>query len=152
MFGSSENLSNLQFHGFNFIYNGLCLGIELFSFNPNLVVSISGALGGFLLIYIIPILLHLTCLYSGQSIKIRNINKIPELDDEKVDGNANANAEVDEKKQQLSENQENNSSELECLNHDRHLKNNKTLTFLFYGFIILMGVGVIVFEFIGLFA
>eukprot|EP00340_Litonotus_pictus_P011915 CAMPEP_0170536680 /NCGR_PEP_ID=MMETSP0209-20121228/102281_1 /TAXON_ID=665100 ORGANISM="Litonotus pictus, Strain P1" /NCGR_SAMPLE_ID=MMETSP0209 /ASSEMBLY_ACC=CAM_ASM_000301 /LENGTH=344 /DNA_ID=CAMNT_0010838067 /DNA_START=652 /DNA_END=1683 /DNA_ORIENTATION=+ len=58
-----EKLSKFQTHMFNLAFNLVCLGFEIPVFEPVVVISYTGALGGFLLIYIIPIYCHLTCLY-----------------------------------------------------------------------------------------
>lgn len=52
----------------NVVFSGFCILIQILNVDPTLIISLNGAICGFLLVYIIPIKMHLTCLYSDPSI------------------------------------------------------------------------------------
>jgi hypothetical protein len=52
--------------------------------NPSLIMSLTGAVCGFLLVYIIPIKLHLTCLYADPKELVKSLNRAEDDDDETI--------------------------------------------------------------------
>jgi sodium-coupled neutral amino acid transporter 9 len=66
-YGHKHQIPELQFHIFNIIFNISCLIVEIFVLNINQIVGFTGAVGGFLLIYIIPIYLHMKCVYYNKT-------------------------------------------------------------------------------------
>ena len=129
---NQDNLSNTQFYVFNNIYNLSCLAWEIFAFDPSKFISVIGALGGFTLIYVIPIFLHLKCLYYTK----RNYNKSISPSDE-----------INEKKESLTgPDSKEKEVIVDCLDHSKFMKDSKTMILAFYGFILIIGVAVIVIQ------
>ena len=48
----------------NVIFSASCLLIQILNVDPTMIISLDGAICGFLLVYIIPIKMHLMCLYT----------------------------------------------------------------------------------------
>jgi len=94
-----HRIAKWQFHSFNLVSNIIFLIAQLMAFNINMIISISGAFGGLFLCYIIPIYLHLRCLYyprkkepteqksedmgsTGENLGGELINKVKETNEE----------------------------------------------------------------------
>ena len=45
---------------------GICFFLGLFDVSPSIVISIAGSVTGYFLIYIIPIAIHLACIYRNE--------------------------------------------------------------------------------------
>ena len=71
-----ERLSNMKIHLFNIVFNVICLGFEIFVFEPVIVISYTGAIGAYMIIYFLPIACHLKCLYftNYEQIETRKIS------------------------------------------------------------------------------
>eukprot|EP00340_Litonotus_pictus_P000139 CAMPEP_0170525586 /NCGR_PEP_ID=MMETSP0209-20121228/11014_1 /TAXON_ID=665100 ORGANISM="Litonotus pictus, Strain P1" /NCGR_SAMPLE_ID=MMETSP0209 /ASSEMBLY_ACC=CAM_ASM_000301 /LENGTH=536 /DNA_ID=CAMNT_0010814885 /DNA_START=105 /DNA_END=1715 /DNA_ORIENTATION=- len=61
-----EKISKTKMHLFNLVFNLVCLGFEIAVLEPTIVIAYTGAFGGFILIYVIPILSHIKCMYWGK--------------------------------------------------------------------------------------
>ena len=48
----------------NVVFSATCLIIQILNVDPTMIISLDGAICGFLLVYIIPIRMHLKCLYT----------------------------------------------------------------------------------------
>ena len=72
-FESDYKVTNTQFHLFNFFFNTSCLIFEILVFPPSKVIGFTGALGGFLLVYIIPIISHFICLKKSSKSENKEI-------------------------------------------------------------------------------
>lgn len=62
--------SNTVFWGFSVLFMILCLLIQLLNIPVGVVISFDGAVCGFLLVYIVPIWLHLKCYYSQNNVSL----------------------------------------------------------------------------------
>lgn len=60
----NEPVPNKYFVLSNIVFSAFCLIIQILNVDPTLIISLNGAVCGFLLVYIIPIKMHLTCLYT----------------------------------------------------------------------------------------
>lgn len=60
-------IKSWQSNCFNIGFTLLCLGFEIPVFRPILIISYTGAFGGFFIIYLFPIVSHLKCLYLKKS-------------------------------------------------------------------------------------
>ena len=60
----NEPVPEKYFYLSNVIFSASCLIIQILNVDPTLIMSLDGAICGFLLVYIIPIKMHLTCLYA----------------------------------------------------------------------------------------
>ena len=52
----------LAYLGFNVVFAGSCSLINMLNLNPGVVIGITGAVVGFVIVYFLPILIHLTCI------------------------------------------------------------------------------------------
>jgi sodium-coupled neutral amino acid transporter 9 len=76
IYGNESEIKPYQFHLFNVVFTLLCLGFEIAVIEPIIVIAYTGAFGGFFLIYILPVVIHLKCLYFGNGkIKTNTINE-----------------------------------------------------------------------------
>lgn len=66
IYGPRYTLSDLQIHIFNQCYNFICLIITISVLPISSVISFTGAIGGFLLVYVIPVYVHIKCLYANE--------------------------------------------------------------------------------------
>ena len=110
-------LTPLQFHGFNILFNLLCLGFAIPAFEPIAVISLTGAFGGLILIYILPSYTHLKCLYFKKKEGISDSERITEKFDTEI------------------ENFENN----ECRENHHSTKSNKYFVYAFYLILLIFG-------------
>lgn len=80
-YGNESEIKNYQFHLFNAVFTLLCLGFEIVVIEPVIVIAYTGAFGGFFLIYILPVVIHLKCLYFGNGkVKTNTINETGNAD------------------------------------------------------------------------
>jgi sodium-coupled neutral amino acid transporter 9 len=155
-----ENISKFQMHLFNIVFNLICLAFEIPVFEPIIVISYTGAIGGFLLIYIIPIYCHLTCLYF----KKENVKQIDEAlisknngiksdgednyDDNKVDDSLNDSKESKVKLFGLDDKKMNKliSDEIEeCrTDHTHEMTYSKPVVYTFYILLALYGLFILI--------
>lgn len=78
----NDSVPNTYFILSNVVFAGVCLIIQIMNVDPTLIISLNGAVCGFLLVYIIPIKMHMTCLYSHPDvIKKSLLSDTPELYD-----------------------------------------------------------------------
>jgi sodium-coupled neutral amino acid transporter 9 len=131
IYGPRKRLSNTQFHLFNFAYNISCLIVEFFVIDINKLVGFSGAVGGFMLIYIIPIYLHIKCIYTDQD--NFTCSKLPEAD------------------QELAQKELIPRATQKCRDHSDVLIKNTIFAYLVYGSLVLIGLAILVELIIGLF-
>lgn len=75
-YGPRKRLSIVQYHSFNLVYNLGCLLVEILSVPIGTLIGFTGAVAGFFLVYVIPIFVHLKCLYLK---KDNNQNLIEEF-------------------------------------------------------------------------
>jgi len=61
-----ERIPNLYSYIFNFCMLSVCLVFGIFNVSPGIVIAIDGAVVGFFIIYVIPVKLHLKCLYEKE--------------------------------------------------------------------------------------
>ena len=64
IFLGANQITNVHYHLMNVFFCLICLIFEIFNIDVSLVISLSGAVCGFILVYLIPIYLHLHCLYG----------------------------------------------------------------------------------------
>lgn len=129
---NEREVKRWEFHTFNIIFNCLCLGFEIFVFEPITVISYTGAFGGFFLIYVLPISLHIKCLYWDTPTE--DIKQIELTEDPHIQTSLN-NSDL-----MLGTPKEN-----ECRRDHTHEKlYNRTLVFAGYGFLVLFGLGVLI--------
>ena len=60
----NEAVPNKYFFLSNAVFSASCLIIQMLNVDPTLIISLDGAICGFLLVYVIPIKMHLKCLYT----------------------------------------------------------------------------------------
>jgi len=134
IYGPKVRISNFNFHAFNAFYNISCLIVALIGWDISKIIGFTGAVAGFLLIYIIPISVHLKCMYSSPKETVK-----PSLSAEDTEeGFQNA---LTPNKQALQE---------KCREHGPGMENS-FLAFGFYGLLILIGSGILVGQLIDLF-
>ena len=106
-----EHLSNKKIHLFNLAFNIICLVFEIAVFEPVIVIAYTGAFGGFLLIYLIPIYCHLKCMYFKKP-KVCDLNN--KLDyDNNLEENLIEKEIIKNKEVKLNQVQEEESKEIE---------------------------------------
>lgn len=139
IYGPKKRIPNAHFHLFNFFYNISCLVVEIFGWDINMIIGLSGAIGGFLLIYIIPIYLHMKCIYFAKP----DDHNVTEAILPKQSGNNNKSVDIEE----------NTTSEAKhmCRNHSDIFIKNKTVALIVYGILVLFGVAILGFLLYGLF-
>lgn len=151
-----ENLTPMQNHVFNIVFNILCLGFEIIVIEPVVVIAWTGAIGGFLLIYVIPVIGHLKCLYFTDEniVKIDEIASNDELGTVILNEKLKEDSEVDEaiknyNKKEIDKNEEDEKVCKECRRDVTHSKvYSKYLVYPFYTIIFLVGVGILVISII----
>ena len=112
-------LTPLQFHGFNIIFNLLCLGFAIPAFEPLIVISLTGAFGGLILIYILPNYCHLKCMYLNKQEKTTHVDNVEAYDSSLI-----------------SLDDELNNT---CRDKD-HIKHNVYLVYIFYSILTIFGI------------
>lgn len=125
-FGTGKKITNKQFHLFNVAFNVICLLFEIFVFPPSKVIGFTGALGGFLLIYIIPVYAHLKCLYISKDSTGNRINSDSNLEP------SEENLVTDAAKR--------------CRNHDNVKLYSKYIVYPFYILLVSFGLAILVFQ------
>ena len=141
-YSTGHKINRWQFHAFNLAFNVSCLIIQLCSLDPSMIISITGAVGGFFLIYVFPIFLHLKCLYFSKNVVTSSIN-IQNTED-------NSNSYLSDKL--VSNSQVNDKKEDQvCVDHSKALKQNKILVITFYIIIGMIGAGIMIIQFVKLF-
>lgn len=45
---------------------GICFALGILNVSPSMVISIAGSITGYFVIYILPIALHLACIYRNE--------------------------------------------------------------------------------------
>jgi len=138
-YSPGHRIAKWQFHTFNLASNIIFLIAQLMAFNINIIISITGAFGGFFLCYIIPIYLHLKCIYYP---------KKQETIEQRIEdmGSTGENASSD------LINKVKDDSLTGCVDHTKYMKDNKTLIFAYYGFLIVCGFAILAVQFLKLFS
>ena len=80
MIYKNEAVPQKYFYLANLVFAASCLTIEIINVNPALIMSLTGAICGFLLVYIVPIKMHLTCLYADPKELVKSLNRQDEDD------------------------------------------------------------------------
>ena len=114
-----ERIPSLYSYIFNSLMALACLLFGIFNVSPGLVIAIDGAVVGFFIIYVIPVKLHLKCLYERQ------------LKDQ-LTTNESVNNHID------------NDYQTSLINrpgcdHSKYKRFSKRTRYLFYGMILLIG-------------
>jgi len=136
----AQTIPDWQFYTFNTFYDVSCLVVELLAIDPSKVISLTGAVCGFFLIYVIPIYMHTGCLYT-QSININGSDlsqssSSPDNEKKLIHNNH------DTLRVSPAENGITNPSEIEyyeCNDHTELSKDSKYRIYGFYGFLGLIG-------------
>lgn len=123
-YGPKKKIPAWQFHLFNIAYALSCLVVEIFVLDINKIVGFTGAVGGFLLIYIIPIYLHIKCVYYQQKPFIRNSAAHEML--------------IDTETPDLSTQFE------KCRDHSNVMIKNVYVAYGLYGLFIIFGLGILI--------
>ena len=140
---SDHTLEPWKFYLFNAFFNISCLVIQVLSIDPSKVIALTGAIGGFILIYVLPILLHLKCHYwkdkSEKNVEVSNISERGEHEQILLSDELNVI------------NKENNgeqTSEIrhECRDHSDYKKKNIILLYVYYSILFVFGVVALVFQ------
>jgi len=124
IYGPKVRISRRNFHIFNVFFNLSCLAVEISGYSISKIIGVTGAVGGFLLVYIIPIYIHLKCLYF---VKVENNALL--LD---VEGK---NTKFNEK----------------CKDHSNYVIQNKVLVYGFYTFLTMFGIAIMIAQLMDLF-
>ena len=151
MYLPGHQIAKWQFHSFNMVFNIASLVIQLMAFNINVVISITGAVGGFFLCYVIPISLHIKCLYwpVKSSTSPGDFKKV-----------SNSSDELETKKEESSEEliksspkpPRDSAEEHQCVDHTEIMKDNRQLTYAYWTVIGLLGTSILVIQFVKLFS
>lgn len=107
---------------FNFLMVGVCLIFGIFNVSPGIVIAIDGAVVGFFIIYVIPVKLHLKCLYSRN--KHLHEKTQPNTDVENYSTNSVVVSLIDRP----------------GCDHSAHRRFSKKTRYVFYGIIMLIGI------------
>lgn len=78
----NEMVPTTYFYLVNIIFAIVCLIVQMLNVDPTLIISLNGGVIGYLLVYVVPIKLHLTCLYSKIEKNNSNCEKIEENSEE----------------------------------------------------------------------
>ena len=105
---------------FNFLMLAVCLVFGIFNVSPGIVIAIDGAVVGFFIIYVIPVKLHLKCLY------------------EREEKTSSSDCETDQMKQSLVNR--------EGCDHSQHTRFSKKTRLVFYSAIILIGIAFMIVQ------
>jgi len=127
--GPKKPISKTKYHLFNIFYNVSCLGFQLPNLSLSKIIGFTGAVGGFLLIYIIPIYIHLKCLYFNNSGNTNTQSFLNEVDA------VNTPTAATEK----------------CRDHSNYQMKSKFWIYSFYGFLTLFGLAILFAQIIVLF-
>ena len=103
----------------------VCLVFGIFNVSPGIVIAIDGAVVGFFIIYVVPVKLHLKCLYEKEGRHQVTTN-------ESVNGH-------------LEDHQKSHIERPDC-DHSKHRRFSKKTRYIFYGFIMLIGIAFMVVQ------
>jgi len=134
IYGPKKRVPNLQFHIFNVFFNISCLVVQLANLDISKIIGLTGALGGFLLIYIIPIYLHVKCLYWDNNVTAVEV------------GIVNGTSTALDNNEKGVENEKDLIPKVpieRCREHTNYLR-NYTLAYVFYGFLVLFGLAILI--------
>ncbi len=141
----TEKVPNKYFFLCNFFFSLVCLGIQMVNVDPTLVISLNGAICCYFLLYMIPIALHLKCLYGEKnSLENRFI-----INPEKLEADENSFMEnYDPNKIEVNE------AEMKCTSGHGSMKRmrGKNIRYAFYGFLSLLGVAFAVLKMVSIFS
>jgi sodium-coupled neutral amino acid transporter 9 len=121
-YGENRKIPNLYFHIFNVGFNVLCLVIEILAIDISKIIGFTGAFAGFFLIYMIPVCVHLKCLYFRKS---------------QIEGGLLKDQENAEEKQYKRKDPN------RCVNHDDYKLGNPIFVYTFYIVLSLFGLGIL---------
>ena len=143
IFGNDKEIPQLHNNIFNVVFNLICLGFEIPVFEPSVVVAWTGALGCLMLIYVIPILCHLSCLYYNKTEAKLDEKSIDDRSFSLKDKSGAENAK--DKNELLVETSEIKSDNNCCRNDYTHEKRySKLIIYPFYGILMSFGFAVLV--------
>ena len=111
------------------------MAVQLLALDPSIVISLNGAVCGFFLIYVIPIGMHLKCIYQDsakRSLIKEPIDGSTHFENIFVDSISAGNINASSKETLLLEYEE-------CVDHKEQAKDNKYLICAFYCFLGLIG-------------
>jgi len=140
-----------KFHSFNLFFNVSCLVIQVLAIDPSKVIALTGAIGGFVLIYVLPILIHLKCHYWGKTNKIDIISENSYRNSSNKDGKDQLLLKTelnDGENKEVNEGNVYNDKVIndECRDHSDYKKKNIILIYIYYGLIFSFGVVALVFQ------
>ena len=110
--------------------------VQLLALDPSIIISLNGALCGFFLIYVIPIGIHLKCLY-GDAKKRTCLKEATDGSTYLENNFGNGNINLLSIKETILEYDE-------CVDHKQLLKDNKYLICVFYFFLGFIGFSIMV--------
>jgi sodium-coupled neutral amino acid transporter 9 len=135
IFGQNTPVSSKWFHLFNFVFNLLCLIIQMVNFPIGQVIGLTGAVGGLMLIYFIPIYVHLKCLYlSDPGLRRSSLYMEKPIHKEVLNSDTN----------ELSNQILPKSKSQRCRNHSNFIHGNPLYVYAFYTFLMLFGIAIFV--------
>ena len=152
----NEPIPSKYFMLSNIIFSATCLVVQIVNVDPTLIISLDGAICGFLLVYIIPIKMHLTCLYTDpHAIKQSLLKQDSEEDTDNrpsiitttEDGAKISDLRVDK----LMDDRESiNAMACNSMHKDRKTKMSKPLRYFLYLILALIGLGFAVIKIVNL--
>ena len=120
-----ERIPDRYSYIFNFSMMAVCLVFGIFNVSPGIVIAIDGAVVGFFIIYVVPVKLHLKCLYEKEG-------------RHQVTTNESVNGHLEDHQKSLIERPD-------C-DHSKHRRFSKKTRYIFYGFIMLIGIAFMVVQ------
>jgi sodium-coupled neutral amino acid transporter 9 len=141
IYGPKKRIPPLHFHSFNFIYTVCCLVIELLGWNINKIVGLTGAVGGFLLIYVIPVWVHVKCLYIKNNTPDATTGKTPLI--------YQANYDKDDKELEAGQKEKEQAkirASEKCRHGDELAWKNPMLAYVLYSLLVLFGLSIMVVQ------
>lgn len=129
------------YQGMNLLFLGFSLIMQMFNVNPSIMISITGAVGGFMLMYIIPIKLHMDCIARAVNVGSGKENLL----DNNTNGSNNIliSDMIDEEEEQEKAEMQKCTSNHEVVAKRTPLATRKIV----YGLIILLALIIMIFQF-----
>ena len=100
-----EEKSKKKIMIFNIGFYLFCLGCEMLVIDPSIIISYTGSIFGLLLVYVIPVLCHLKCLYFNNNDKKVSIEKL-----NNISQSSNSNSDIKKKDNIINFNNNSNIS------------------------------------------
>lgn len=138
----------------NVVFSGFCILIQILNVDPTLIISLNGAICGFLLVYIIPIKMHLTCLYSDPNVIKQSLlredseDERPSIITTTEDGAKISDLRVDKLEDDYGN--INNYAACNSMHQERKKRMNKKLRYFLYFVLALVGLAFAVIKIVNL--